>query len=389
MTNIQTLNPLLTSSASIQQIVSPPYDIVTKQEAADYIRQHASAILKVTRPDALTTKTTLTSEEQYQQAHLMLANLIKQDYAAHSEPCFLLYEIKSPFGTQLGLCCLSDPNHTKKHELTRPEKVRDRIQLAKAINCQISPVMLCTAPKLNFANQLNMAQKACQQLYQCHYQNELHTIYLLDNQQIINQLKELVNSAPIYIADGHHRSQMQYELHRQAPEKFSPYILSVIFPGESLNILGYHRLLTMQHALDQASLSTALAEHFDITKMNGAPHLPNEPQQFGWYINEQWFLLNAKQPLENQLAIELLHQKIISPLFNIVNVREDKRIDFIGGDNALQKIMAKTTNPNQCAFTVSPTTVTDIIKTADKGEVMPPKSTYFEPKLLDGLFLQN
>lgn len=380
MQQIKALTPNLAKKNYIQNLVAPPYDIVSLPHARNYLTQHPNAILKVSRPDAINSNN--------QEAGTYLKNLQNEFYTPPTSACFLLYEISSNFGKQLGLYCLTNALALKKHEQTRRQKLIERMALSEALACQISPIMLCTAPKQKFSKVLSQVHHNTPLLYEVHYQNETHRLYSIENKADIAYIQSAYTNQLTYIADGHHRAQTQLELYKKEPQRFSPYVLSVIFPGETLNILGYHRLINNEKPIDAQVLWHELQKNFEVQKSQTSI-LPKDHYIFGCYFQKQWYHLKLKDQITSLSAVEILHKLIIEPIFEIKDLRQDHRISFIGGPTALEQMTSNISNNSaKIGFTVSPITVDKIVETADKQQVLPPKSTYFEPKLLDGFLLQ-
>ncbi len=388
---IKPLTPFLANKENIDSLIAPPYDIVNHEQVQSYMHIKPNSIMNVTRADGqFDEPQNILPEKVYQAALESLKEIQANRYQKHSKPCFLIYQIKGASSCQTGLLCLADTKHLKKHELTRPAKVKDRMSLSKTIDCQISPVMLCTDSKEKFSKQIAEQLLTSKILYETEYNNYQHLVFLIEQDEDITRLQQYFNhDKRIYIADGHHRSQTQLELHQIDPMTYSSYALSVIFPGEELNILGYHRIVKRPQNLSVNKLWAALETDFSIEKSSTAI-LPTNKNTFGCYVNQQWYILNYKDLNNSLLPIEILHNNIIEPLFKITNPREDNNIDFIGGDDATKQIEQRINKQTDwLGFTIAPTTVEQIINTANKNQVMPPKSTYFEPKLLDGFILQS
>lgn len=388
---MKTIEPLLAKLAlkeKVQSLVAPPYDVVTYQQVKSHLAQEPNSILQVTRPDGLFDTPNIPQQQILQKATQALNRLAQQNYQPSYSSCYLLYEISCPQQTQLGLFCMANSNALKKHELTTEAKVQDRIHLNQSLQSQISPVMVCTDPMIQLSTQLLQLKETATPYFKVNYQNQIHSLYLVKAGKTCDEVSEFINSHPLYIADGHHRSQTQSTLHQQHPDKFTANILSVIFPGEILNILGYHRIISIGNNIQFDELQIQLTEYFSFKKSDEAI-LPNEKTHFGCYFNQQWYNLIFKESSDNLLAVSLLHKYLIEPIFEITDLRHDKRISYVGGFDACQQIETQLADhQNKIAFTISPITVEDIVQTANNQQTLPPKSTYFEPKLLDGFLIQ-
>lgn len=389
---VKPLFPFLAKQADVNELIAPPYDIVNHQQVQAYLSSHPQSIISVTRPDGLFAKSGEMDiiKQSYQAALEQLNEKKSYLYQKYKSECFLIYQILGAGVLQTGLLCLANSQQLKKHELTRKAKVEDRMALSYTLKCQISPVMLCTKAEVRLGDQLNRFITEKSPYYEVSYQNYQHRLFLLNDSEEVAQIqKTFSDDISIYITDGHHRSQTQLSLHEQNPDSIMPHVLSVIFPSETLQILGYHRVVKMPDNTNDNQFWQAIESYFEVQEQSKGI-LPDIDHIFGCYIQGKWYQLNFKDESSPHLAIDILHKNVIEPFFEVTNPKEDPNIDFIGGLNALTDIEHFCqTNPNWVGFTIAPTTVEEIIKTADANGIMPPKSTYFEPKLLDGFLLQD
>lgn len=392
MSLIKKLSPHLADENQIKDLIAPPYDIVNHAQVQSYLKEHPDSIMNVTRPDGLFNKTidVKVLQKGYQMALKALKETQKKSYKKHPKSCFLIYQISGKNLKQTGLVSLANTETLQTHELTRKTKVEDRISLSQIINCQISPVMLCTDSNAKLGNFLNSKIASKKPMYCVKYENYNHDLFLVDSPSECLEIEKFFSDdQKIYITDGHHRSQTQLTLHQRQPKKFSKHILSVIFPGEDLKILGYHRLVKRPESSSLENFWLDVGINFNITKLDTA-FLPVKENEFGCFIENQWFKFTYKNKIGLQLSIDILHNMLIKPYFKVTNPKEDPNIDFIGGleaTNQMESICLK--QPNWVGFTLAPTTIEQIIQTANAKKIMPPKSTYFEPKLLDGFLLQE
>lgn len=389
MSLIKALTPLLASKKDVNELIAPPYDIVNHAQVQAHLAKHPNSIMSVTRADGLFNLTE-SIENTYLAALEQLRKKKDRYYQPSSKPLFLIYKIVGKEILQTGLMALVDSNKLITHELTRQSKVEDRMRLSKTLNCQISPVMLCTGMSSNLADLLENIIKEAVPLYQTLYKKDHHSIFLVDSEDEMLEIEQFFACDKlIYITDGHHRSQTQLTLHKEAPNKYSSHVLSVIFPPEELQILGYHRVVKMPDNKKIMDFWLYLKAHFDILP-SSIPILPSSENEFGCFIEQQWYQLIFKSCTATLKGINLLHSTLIETFFNVLKPKEDPNIDFIGGKKAAVEIEQYCkNNPAWIGFTIAPTTIEEIIKTGDENKIMPPKSTYFEPKLLDGFLLQE
>jgi len=375
------LNPYLAKHSKAQQIIAPPYDVISLTESKKYLDKSPDAMLSITLPDSIDANLTQTS--------VNLAQKLNQHFDLINSQCFIIYQIETSKGIQNGLCCLADTDKLIKHELTQPAKVKNRVELLESVKCQISPIMLCTSPELQLSKLLSSTCSNKQPYSEVNFNNDIHRIFVITEPSSVKHISEVYKKARLYIADGHHRSQTQQFLHQQQPMNFSSHTLSVIFPGESLNILGYHRIIKPKFKINDIQLWQKLASICEIEHSKSAI-FPKKKSIIGCYYQKQWYSLRIKNSSINTLAVDILHDQIIEPIFNISDPRTDKQLSFIGGMDANKKIESQVDCiAESIAFTLCPTSIDDIIRTANENRVMPPKSTYFEPKLLDGLVIQE
>ena len=389
---VKALMPFLANDDSVNELIAPPYDIVNHAQVQTYLNEKPQSIISVTRPDGLFEKSIEPEiiKKGYQAALSALKEKQTSLYHKHDHACFLVYQIEGKDVLQTGVLCLADSQRLMKHELTRKAKVDDRIALSNTLNCQISPVMLCTNAEANLDAHLTSQIAGKSPLYDVTHQDYQHRLFLIDEPNKVTELQDFFSDdKTIYITDGHHRSQTHLTRHQQDPTSVSPHVLSVIFPGEALKILGYHRIVKMPSNADLTQFWAAVETHFDAKELEHGL-LPNIDTEFGCCINAKWYQLTFRDTSSKNLAIDILHSNLIETFFNVTNPKEDPNIDFVGGIDAIEQMETLCQeNPSWIGFTIAPTTVEEIIKTADAYGIMPPKSTYFEPKLLDGFALQE
>ena len=287
-------------------------------------------------------------------------------------------------------------NRVRRHELTRPDKEQDRVRHITALKAQISPVLLAYRSSSAIDSLLMACCNSLPVFNVTASDGVQHELWIIENPQIISQITGLFDQLKLlYIADGHHRSAAaaavktsQNIKDENAPEN---YFLSVIFPDNQLNILGYHRVVKDLNGLSATDFIQQLKKYFSIRKMSKA-FQPTEKACFGMYLDQQWFelkinpnLMTANNPLQ-ALDVPLLSQFILMPLLNIQDERRDQRLEFIGGSHGVKEL-ENYVNAKKAvvAFALCPTTMNELLTVADAGDIMPPKSTWFEPKLADGL----
>jgi uncharacterized protein (DUF1015 family) len=289
----------------------------------------------------------------------------------------------------------------KKHELTRPEKEQDRIQHMEALGAQVGPIFL-TYPKNHWVdtiiNEIISNQKP---LYDFTSSDEVrHSVWLINDKETIPQLISLFDhEIPFtYIADGHHRTASAAKVGRRmrdanpnhTGEEEYNFFLSVLFPDEQLAIMDYNRVVKDLNGLDTNEFLGKLEEKFLVSRGTGTP--PNKLHEFGMYIEGKWYRMISRDGTYNKdpigiLDVSILQENILDPILGIKDQRTDKRIDFVGGIRGLKELEKRVENCEmKVAFALYPVSISQLIDIANSGNIMPPKSTWFEPKLRDGLF---
>jgi uncharacterized protein (DUF1015 family) len=292
-----------------------------------------------------------------------------------------------------------DSNRIRKHEFTRPDKEDDRVRQIDALNAQTGPVFLTyrhNAVIDDLANRITGTEP----LYDLTADDGVrHTLWRIADATSVEVLTHTFDAMEcLYIADGHHRSaaasrlaKMRHQTDNLNGEIAADYFLSVLFPDNQMKILDYNRLITDLNGLSIKGYLTDIRESFDVV-VSDIPVKPAQPGEFGMYLAQQWYRLNIKaeripqaDPV-GQLDVSLLQNNLIEPVLGIQDPRRDKRIDFVGGIRGLDELVKRVDSGEmQVAFSLYPTRMEDLMAVADANEVMPPKSTWFEPKLADGL----
>lgn len=389
-----------------QDVVAPPYDVLNSAEAKQKAQGKPYSFLHISKAeidlpedvnpydDAVYAK----SAENYNA--LLKKGVLKQD----EKPCYYVYRATWKDHVQTGLAISAsvrayDEGRIKRHELTRIEKENDRVRQIDALNAQTGPVLLAYRQMPQIAAIIEKTvQKPC--AYDVAGDNGTrHALWVIDDDADIDAITKAFDAAPaVYIADGHHRSAAAARVAKARAEK-NPrhtgeedynYFLAVAFPVDEMKILDYNRVVLDLNKLSPEEFFEKLEETFTVT-----PLLKEEPvaekRAFHMYFRSQWYRLTFKQtpaPVNAvaDLDVSLLSRFVLEPVLNIGDLRTDKRIDFIGGMRGLKELSRLVDEGKaQVAFALYPTQMSDLIAVADAGAIMPPKSTWFEPKLADGM----
>jgi len=386
-----------------KQVASKPYDVLNSTEAKTEAVGNAYSFLHITKseiglPDTIDTH----SAEVYELALSNLNAFIQRDVLfKESKPCYYIYQLIMDDRAQTGLVCVSsidDYNNgiIKKHEFTRPEKELDRINHIKTTGAQTGNVFLAYRQQVNIDTLIDKWKTTKTSIYDFTADDGIqHTLWAVSDEVVIDQITQLFEKEVpcTYIADGHHRaaSAAKVLLSFNDEKKSAPYFLTTLFPSNQLQIMDYNRVVKDLNGHTTESLITALSIQFDV-QLNAVAYKPSSLHHFGMYLNKTWYVLTAKPGTYNDadpigvLDVTILQNNILAPLFSIHDQRTDKRIDFVGGIRGLAELEKRVDSGEMAvAFSLYPVTIDQLFNIADAGEVMPPKSTWFEPKLRDGL----
>jgi uncharacterized protein (DUF1015 family) len=383
------------------QLASKPYDVLNSEEARKEVGDNLLSFLHVTKSEIdLPPDIDIHSEQVYQKAKENLEKLIQKRILFQDEkPCYYIYELAWKGRTQTGLVCVSSVEDyfndvIKKHEFTRPEKEKDRIDHMRTIRAQTGNVFLaCKDLKaLNDVFDKWKDQNPAEYFFNAN-DGVTHTVWVVNSiatiDIITNLFKEKIPFT--YIADGHHRAASAAKVSQQLPDsEDAKYFLTTIFPANQLAILDYNRVVKDLNGLSEEAFLQKLNEEFIVEKAGNAV-LPKELHRFGMYVNNQWYQLTAKENTYRTdpigvLDVTILQENVLDKILGIKDPRTDTRIDFVGGIRGLAELEKRENSGEmKVAFSLHPVSMQQLFDIADSGNVMPPKSTWFEPKLRDGL----
>ena len=395
------------------KVAALPYDVMTSDEAREMVKDNPYSFLHIDKAEIdLPKDTDHYSDVVYQKAKDNLCNMVKDGiYIQDKKPVLYIYQLTMNGKSQTGLvaCTSIDEyieNKIKKHELTRADKEEDRIRHVDTCNANTGPIFLTYKNKENIDKIINKAIEK-EPIYDFTAEDGIkHTVWLIDNDEVINSLISEFKSIPaLYIADGHHRnaSAVKVGLKRRqenpnytGDEEFN-YYLSVIFPDNQLYIMDYNRVVKDLNGLNKDEFIAKVSEKFDVAEYNGNDcYKPSEKHTFGMYLDKKWYSLKAKDAIVDEndtvacLDVSILQKELLSPILGIGDPRTDKRIDFVGGIRGLKELEKRVDSGEmKVAFSMYPTTMEQLMNIADDNKIMPPKSTWFEPKLRSGIFVHE
>ncbi len=385
------------------RVAALPYDVYSREEAAEEAKKDKLSFLNVDRPETqFGPEEDMYSDKMYQKAHDMLRQEIQDGiFLQDEEPSYYIYELTMEGRTQTGLvACASVEDYQngviKKHENTRPEKEEDRIRHVDVCGVQTGPIFLAYRGKGEITEILSEAKKQTPVFAFQSPDGITHRGWILSRKDWILKIQEaFLAISEIYIADGHHRaaSAVKVGLKRGADFPEAQYFLSVLFPAEELLILPYNRVVKDLNGRRPEEILEEIGKSCEI-RPESAFSQPAEKGTVTLYLAGQWYSLRFSGPKEEQdpvagLDVSLLQNQILEPIFGIRDPKTDPRIQFVGGIRGMEELKARADQNGGAAFAMYPTSIYELFQVADAGLLMPPKSTWFEPKLRSGLFLHD
>ncbi|MBI1422834.1 MAG: DUF1015 family protein [Gammaproteobacteria bacterium] len=402
MSLIKPFRGLRPAPAHAADVVAPPYDVLNTEEARVRAQGRPYSFLHISKPEIdLPPQTDPYAPEVYAKGAENLQRLVRDGILLRDERA-MYYAYRLIMGThqQVGLVAVAsvrdyNSNRIRKHEFTRPDKEDDRVRQIDALNAQTGPVFLTYRHDATVDGIVSKAMQAKPEYDLTADDGVKHTIWLIADDVDIASLTKAFNAMPcLYIADGHHRSAAASRIAAMRGgngESSHDYFLSVLFPDNQMQILDYNRVIKDLNGMDAKAFLAKVGQGFAVEQAAEAVR-PRKPGEFGMYLQQQWYRLTIRADLipaddpVGRLDVSLLQNQLISPLLNITDVRRDKRIDFVGGIRGLGELEKRVNSGEMAvAFSLYPTQMADLMSVADAEQVMPPKSTWFEPKLGDGL----
>ncbi|MFI5155772.1 MAG: DUF1015 domain-containing protein [Chitinophagales bacterium] len=384
------------------QVASRPYDVLNTEEARKEADGNPFSFLHVTKSEIdLPEDIDSHSQQVYEKAKQNLDDFIREDTLfKEDKPCYYIYQLIMKEKSQTGLVCVSSLNDyekgiIKKHELTRPEKEQDRINHIRTTGAQTGNVFLAyrTEPRIN--KQIEDWKASHHPEYDFTADDGIrHIVWVIDDEATVLRVTEwFAKFIPAtYIADGHHRaaSAAKVSSGTNSGNVSAGFFLTTLFPSDQLHIMDYNRLAKDLNGMTESGFLQALERDFLVEKVSHA-FSPARIHEFGMFLNGSWYQLIAKEDSYSQdpigiLDVTILQNNILDKILAIKDPRTDKRIDFVGGIRGLSELERRVnTGEMKLAFSLHPVTIQQLFDIADNGEIMPPKSTWFEPKLRDGL----
>lgn len=394
-----------------RKIAALPYDVYNRNEATNKVKGDDFSFLRIDRAETQLPESVDTYDDSvYLKAKSLYNEMIKNGYFVRdSKPCFYLYEETMNGRSQTGLVCVSSVQEyetgvIKKHENTRADKEIDRIKHVDTLDAQTGPIFLAyrSNEKLNsfFESYKKQNEPYCDFVSD---DSIKHRAWIIDKENDINFItKEFKNIPNLYIADGHHRcaSAAKVSIKRRENDLCSDanaeynYFLSVVFPDSELMIMDYNRVVKDLNNLDESLFLYKVSEYFDIKEIEISDEKPCKKNDIYMIFKDKEYCISLKtqyvssDPIES-LDVSKLQNYLLSPILGINDPKTDKRIDFVGGIRGVKELRRRVTEDSAVAFAMFPTQMEELFAVADSNLLMPPKSTWFEPKLRSGLFIHE
>ena len=388
------------ASGRAAEILAPPYDVLSSAEARERTKGKPWGFLHVSKPEIdLDPGIDPYADAVYAKAKDNLDRMVKAGVLTRDQkPAYYVYRLTWNGKVQTGLAAVASladyaTNRVRKHELTTPVKENDRVRQIEAVNAQTGPVMMGYPPAPAIDAMLAKASAGAPDVDVTADDGVRHQMWVVADDAAIAELTRAFDALPaIYIADGHHRSAAAARVAQARKGAGShSHFLSVIFPHHQMTILDYNRVLRDLNGRSAEQVLAELKQRFTVA-LSGQAVRPAAAGEFGMYLAGRWHrltirpeLIPAGDPIE-RLPITLLERNVLAPVFGIADQRTDKRIDFVGGGRGLSELERRVNSGEMAvAFALYPTQMDDLMAVADAEKIMPPKSTWFEPKLADGM----
>lgn len=387
-----------------------PYDVMSSEEAREEVKGNPYSFLHIDKAEIdLPLDTDLYDDAVYEKAK---ENLLKLENSGalvqDKEPCFYIYKQVMNGRSQIGLagCASIDDyinNVIKKHEHTLAKKEVDRIRHVEACDANTGPIFLTYRNREDINATVDNWIENHSPVYDFVSGGVEQTVWCVDDKETVKSLSKCFDKVEsMYIADGHHRCASAVKVGENYREKHPDYngdeefnfFLAIAFPDNQLEIMDYNRVVKDLNGMTVEDFLTNVSKSFTITEKECAFH-PSKRHTFAMYVDSKWYELQAKPEIVDEtdpvksLDVSILQNNLLAPVLGIINPKTDDRIDFVGGIRGLKELEKRAETDMRLAFAMHPTTVEELMKIADAGLIMPPKSTWFEPKPLSGLFIHH
>ena len=393
-----------------ERIAALPYDVYSRQEAYEKVKGDPYTFLRIDRPETqFPTDYDMYAPEVYEKARDMLQDMLTQGlFIEEEQAAYYVYELVMNGRSQVGIgACASVDDYErqiiKKHENTRADKEADRIRHVDVCSAQTGPIFLAYRRRDAIEAQVRKAM-AESPVYDFTAEDGItHRLWVIDNADDVERLRnEFEQVETIYIADGHHRcasavrvSQMRRQAHPESSGKEEyNFFLSVLFPDDQLMIMDYNRVVKSLNGYSVDAFVERIGQTFDVSVVGGEIYRPQHKGEIGMYLGDTWYCLRIRKEQYNgdavhDLDVAVLQRDLLEPVLGIADPKVDGRIDFVGGIRGLEELERRVHNDAKVAFAMYPTDIHELFAVSDAGKLMPPKSTWFEPKLRSGLLIHK
>lgn len=402
MVKIRAFRAVRPKNEYAKEVAALPYDVFSVAEAREEIRRHPKSFLQVDLPEATVEGEVEGSVNRIGKQHF---DRMEEEGLFYREeaPCLYVYELERDGHRQRGLMCLASvddylDDKIKKHEKTRREKEENRVDHIDTLDAQTGPIFLTYRNQKAIDALIDETTKK-EPLAFTTDDDTTHRLWTIDDEDVIGEIVENFKSLDaLYIADGHHRSASAVRVGEMRRKAYGPgndetpynYFMAIVYPAEELKVYDYNRVVADLNGLTLEEFLEKIGDNFSVEEEKTEVH-PREKGEFGMYVDGKWYRLRYKgEPIDDViecLDVSILQNFLLAPVLGIGDPRSDKRIDFVGGVRGLKELERRVKEDMTVAFSMFPTSLDDLMAVADAGKVMPPKSTWFEPKPRSGLFI--
>lgn len=392
------------------EIAALPYDVYNREEAAAEVKKHPGSFLAIDRAETqFAPEVDTYADCVYEKAHDLLWQWIREGrFVREDKPCYYIYEQVMEGRSQKGIvACASIDDYQnqviKKHENTRADKEQDRIRHVDVCEAQTGPIFLAYRSQVPLRQVIDRVT-AGEALYDFTAPDGItHRVWVVWEEEQMGIIRDtFAGMEQIYIADGHHRcaSAVKVGLRRRennsahTGEEEYNFFLSVLFSAEELKILDYNRVVKDLNGYEKDAFLEKIGEKFSVECLGEKSYRPRKKYEYGMYLEGEWYRLTAHEDIRSKdvvegLDVSILQDHLLAPVLGIGDPKTDRRIDFVGGIRGLEELERRVRMDMQVAFALYPTSIYELFDVADAGRLMPPKSTWFEPKLRSGLFIHT
>lgn len=393
-----------------EKIAALPYDVYSRQEARAAVEGDEYTFLRIDRPETQFPEDyDMYAPEVYDKAREMLDRMIEEGlFIQEEKEAYYVYELVMDGRSQVGIgACASvddyDGRVIKKHENTRADKEADRIRHVDVCSAQTGPIFLAYRRREEIEREVKRVMESAPVYDFTAKDGVTHRLWVIDDKEAVERIRAAFSRVDdIYIADGHHRCASAVRVskkrrasfpHYTGKEEFN-YFLSVLFPDDQLMIMDYNRVVKPGKEFDESTFLERVEQAFAVEKQGRVPCKPEKKGEIGMYYRDEWYRLTIDNscytgdPVED-LDVAVLQKYLLEPVFGITDPKVDTRIDFVGGIRGLKELERRVHTDARVAFAMFPTDIHELFAVSDAGKLMPPKSTWFEPKLRSGILIHR